>query len=127
MEIISRATLHQTIDELPESALEYVARFLMWVRDGWRSKEAPTSEVASQTAHHERRAKIHSEALAWRATPEETRSAYGDVFVAVHGGKVIDHDPDRLILYRRVRQKMGDVPVLITPAKAKHPVGILNK
>ena len=37
------------------------------------------------------------------------------------GGNVIDHDLDRLILYRRVRQKMGDLPLLITPANAKHP------
>lgn len=121
MSPISRATLHQTIDELPESALEYVARFLTWVRDGWRTKEAPAHEVPSQTVHQERRAKIHAEALAWQAMPEETRCAYGNAFVAVHDGKVIDHDPDRLTLYRRVRQKMGHVPVLITPANANHP------
>lgn len=124
IDTISRATLHQTIDELPESAFPYVARFLTWVRDGWRwgaAEKAPASEVVSQTAHHERRAKIHTEALAWRAMPEETRRAYGSSFVAVHDGKVIDHDLDRLTLYRRVRQKMGDVPVLITPANANHP------
>ena len=121
METITRATLHQTIDELPESALEVVARFLTWLRDGWRTEEAKVGDVASQTAHHERRAKIHTEALAWRAMPEETRRAYGDAFVAVHDGKVIDHDADRLTLFRRVRQKMGQVPVLITPANANHP------
>ena len=81
----------------------------------------PASEVVSQTAHHERRAKIHTEAVAWRAMPEETRCAYGESFVAVHDGKVIDHDLDRLTLYRRVRQKMGDVPVLIRPANVNHP------
>ncbi len=126
MDTISRATLHQTIDELPESALEYVARFLTWVRDGWRWGAAekttvPASEVTPQIDHNERRAKIHTEALAWRAMPEESRRAYGDAFVAVHDGKVIDHDLDRLTLYRRVRQKMDDVPVLITPANANHP------
>jgi hypothetical protein len=69
----------------------------------------------------QRRAKIHIEAEAWRAMPEATRRRYRNQFVAVHNGQVIDHDADRLLLYRRVRKKLGDVPVLITPGGASHP------
>jgi hypothetical protein len=69
----------------------------------------------------QRRAKIHAEAEAWRAIPAAERRQYHNQFVAVHDGQVIDHDADRLLLYRRVREKLGSVPVLITPGDAPHP------
>ena len=69
----------------------------------------------------QRQAKIHIEAEAWRAMPEAERRRYRNQFVAVHNGQVIDHDADRLLLYRRVREKLGDVPVLITPGGTPHP------
>ena len=68
-----------------------------------------------------RRAKIHTEAEAWRALPHAVRQSYGQEYVAVHEGQVIDHDPDRLALYRRVYERLGDVAVLITPAAAPSP------
>ena len=68
-----------------------------------------------------RRAKIHAEAEAWRALPPTERNKYGDEFVAVHNGRVIDHDPDRLTLYRRMRAQLGNTPALITPAGAPSP------
>ncbi|PKO22017.1 MAG: hypothetical protein CVU38_11635 [Chloroflexi bacterium HGW-Chloroflexi-1] len=68
-----------------------------------------------------RRAGIHIEAKAWRAMPATVRRRYGSEFVAVHNGQVVDHDPDRLVLYRRVHERVGNVPVLITPADAPSP------
>lgn len=38
----------------------------------------------------ERHLKIRQEAVAWRSLPEEERRRYGDKFVAVRGGKVVD-------------------------------------
>lgn len=78
------------------------------------------------SSHHskyaaQRRAKIHIEAEAWRAISTTERRQYRNQFVAVHHGQVIDHDADRLRLYRRIREKLGDVPVLITPGGAPHP------
>lgn len=81
--------------------------------------EAGNGSAAS--ADDWRRAKIHVEAEAWRAIPSEVRRSYGDDFVAVHDGQVIDHHYDRLTLYRRVRAVLGDAPVLITPANAVSP------
>lgn len=69
----------------------------------------------------QRRAKIHIEAEAWRAIPTTERRQYRNQFVAVHDGQVMDYDTDRLLLYRRVREKLGDVPVLINPGGAPHP------
>jgi hypothetical protein len=68
-----------------------------------------------------RRAKIHAEAEAWRALPETVRRRYSSEFIAVHEGQVIDHDPDRVTLHLRVRERLGDTPVLITPADAPDP------
>jgi hypothetical protein len=39
---------------------------------------------------------------------------YRGQFIAMHHGKVIDHDADRLALRRRVRQQLGDIPVFFT-------------
>jgi hypothetical protein len=41
--------------------------------------------------------------------------------VAVHNGKVVDSDADRLALLRRVREHYTHAPVLITPAVAESP------
>lgn len=68
-----------------------------------------------------RQAKIHAEAEAWRSLPPAMRRGYGDDFVAVHNGQVVDQDGDRLTLYRRIRARFGDVPVLITPAGVPSP------
>lgn len=81
----------------------------------------PANQLTPTTIGAARRAKIHTEAKAWRSLPEAERSRYQGQFVAVHEGRVIDHDADRLQLYRRVREQLGDMPVLITPADAPHP------
>ena len=104
---------NQSVEEIVEAA---VTSFLA----------ASTSpELAKQliqtTTGAARRAKIHAEAEAWQKAPAAERSRYGGQFVAVHQGQVIDHDPDRLQLYRRVRRQLGDTPVLITPADKPHP------
>ena len=69
----------------------------------------------------QRQAKIHIEAEAWRVIPEALRHQYHTQFVAVHDGRIIDHDANRVLLYRRVREKSGDVPVLITSGDAPGP------
>ncbi len=120
MSIITRETLHHAVDELPDSALNYVANFLAWVRRQWSIQPTAVESVPARTGH-ERRASIHAEALAWQAIPETMRRSYGDDFVAVYNQEVIDHDPDRLTLYRRVHKKLGDVPILISPADAPAP------
>jgi hypothetical protein len=104
---------NQSVEEIVEAA---VTNFLA----------ASTSpELAKQPTHTTtgsiRRAKIHVEAEAWQKIPAAERSRYQGQFVAVHQGLVIDHDSDRLQLYRRVHRQLGDTPVLITPADAPHP------
>jgi hypothetical protein len=103
---------NQSIEEIIEAA---VTTFLSASIPAAAASESPAATSAK------RRAKIHTEAEAWRAMPEVERSQYRGQFVAVHQGQVIDHDPDRLQLYRRVREQLGNIPVLITPARESHP------
>ena len=85
------------------------------------SSEADAGNGLSASAGDWRRAKIHIEADAWRSLPPTVRRKYGNDYVAVHNGQVVDHAGDRLTLYRRIRTRFGDVPVLITPADASSP------
>lgn len=39
---------------------------------------------------------------------------YGGRYIAMLGGKVIDHDTDRLVLRRRVRKQHGDKAIFFT-------------
>ncbi len=103
----------QSIEEVAQAAL---TTFLA------TSEQKPALESNLSTSDGAaRRAKIHAEAEAWRTMPESERNLYRGQFVAVHKGQIIDHAVDRLLLYRRVREKLGNVPVLITPAGEPHP------
>lgn len=102
----------QSADAIVQEALDAFLRVL-------QPAAKDTSRTPSETTW--RRARIHAEAEAWRALPEATRRHFGSDFAAVHNGQVIDHDADRLTLYRRVRDRLGDEPVLITPADAPVP------
>lgn len=127
MPTITRQNLHEVIDQLPEPALTQVADFLDWIDRQWRNRlevagrplNVPVKDAGlSPSARRER---IHAESMAWRSFPVDLRKRYGQSFVAVYEGGVVDSDPDRLTLYRRIRGRFGDTPVLITPAAAESP------
>jgi hypothetical protein len=42
---------------------------------------------------------------------------YKSQFVAVYKGKVVDHDADESVLFRRVINRLGDVVFLIAPVQ----------
>lgn len=69
----------------------------------------------------ERRARIQIEAAAWRNLSETERERFGTGFAAVFNERVVDHDVDRRILLRRVRRRLGNVPILITPTTGSSP------
>lgn len=127
---ILEITLNQaTYTSLREAALRRRQPLELLVEDALaaflhppaRLDQTTNGDWASDLASAERRAKIHAEAEAWRALPEPARQGYGQDYVAIHEGQVVDHDADRLALYRRVRERLGDVAVLITPASAPSP------
>ncbi len=85
------------------------------------SSEASSDDGPSEPTIGWRQAKIHAEARSWRSLPPAVQRSYGNDFVAVHNGQVVDHDGDLLTLYLRMRTRFGDVPILITPASASSP------
>ena len=61
------------------------------------------------------REKIHEEAEAFWAMQADLIARYPGEYVAVHQGRVVDHDPDVVRLERRVTERWEEAAVLITP------------
>jgi plasmid stability protein len=102
----------------------------LWAKDHNRTLEDAAQEAIDQVVLGKESAtvnatnpedKIRREAEAWRTQAQAERSRYLGEFVAVHEGRVVDHDPDRRQLYLRVREKWGTIPILITSAEASAP------
>ncbi|MEZ4865361.1 MAG: hypothetical protein R3C14_28895 [Caldilineaceae bacterium] len=62
-------------------------------------------------------AQLLVEQTAWYHRSPAERAEYQNGFVALYQGEVVDHDPDRLTLLRRVRQKFGRTPVAVIPVE----------
>lgn len=114
-------TLRQAAKRRSQPIEDLVEDALMAFLQPAESFEEEAGNGSSARTSDWRRAKIHAEAEAWRSLPATVRRSYGEDFVAVHDRQVVDRDRDRLTLYRRVRARFGDVPVLITPANSPSP------
>lgn len=57
--------------------------------------------------------KLQAEMDAFQSQLPTLLARYGDEYVAMHEGQVIDHDPDLRTLHSRVYAAMGSVPVLL--------------
>ena len=65
------------------------------------------------------REKIKAEAEAFRSMHAELAEKYLGQYVAIHNGKVIDHDEDFQALHSRIRQRFGRQPVLLRQVKSE--------
>lgn len=82
------------------------------------SKQAVLPEELLETAvrtylRQIEREKIKAEAEAFRSMHAELAERYLGQYVAVHDGKVVDHDEDFQSLHSRIRQQFGRQPVLL--------------
>jgi hypothetical protein len=59
------------------------------------------------------REKIRTETEAFNAQYEKLRAKYPGQYVAIHQGKLIDHDLDLRTLHLRVYKQLGRTPVLL--------------
>lgn len=125
VELSIKSSLYAALEQEARERNQSVQELIEIVVAGFLAMSNAATSVpqtsAETTIAAARRAKIHTEAEAWRSLPKTERRRYGSQFVAVHKGQVIDHDLDRLQLYRRVRQQFGNTPILITPADEPHP------
>lgn len=79
--------------------------------------------IARERTMSDRR-KIEREQEWWLGLPLSERARYEGEYVAVHNLRLVDHDSDKLALYRRVRERFGQVAVLIMPAEGPREVVI---
>ena len=89
------------------------------------SVDALVNDWLEDQLWHERRRQIYEEAERFRARHAELLAQYGDQYIAMRNGAVIDHDPELLVLHNRIRAQYGDDPILITPVTTK-PVQTLK-
>ncbi len=76
------------------------------------------NEAVEEFLLNRQRAKIDAEVAAFvRLHPELWRTKPGQ-WVAVHNGKLVATDPDRVALYRRIRKNYGQTPVLVREVTA---------
>jgi hypothetical protein len=60
-----------------------------------------------------------AEERAFNRQLEQLLKKYKNQFVAVYKGEVVDHDTNQSLILRRVVDKIGDVPFLITLVSRK--------
>ncbi len=81
---------------------------------------SPTALLEKALTHYRRVMHQHrlETALEWyMALPASERSQYTGHFVAVYHQAVVDHDPNRLALYKRIRARYVQKPELIIPTE----------
>lgn len=76
------------------------------------AEESSPKSDEPDAAHAARRA----EQEAWFAQPASVREPFRGEYVAVRGGPVVDHDPDRRALGLRMRERFGRYGALIVHA-----------
>jgi hypothetical protein len=60
------------------------------------------------------RRKISEESQVYQRRHAEMEAQYLGQYIAMHGGQVVDHDPEVVALRQRVRQRFGRKPVMVT-------------
>jgi glutamyl-tRNA reductase len=88
------------------------------VEEAAREQKASVDEIFAQAIRRylwelDRR-KISEESKAYREQHVELKTQHLGEYIAMHEGQVVDHDKDFSALRRRVRQRFGHTPVMIT-------------
>ena len=58
--------------------------------------------------------KVSNESRVYRQQHMALKGKYLGEYIVMHDGQVVDHDSDFRVLHRRVRQRFGRTPVMIT-------------
>lgn len=72
------------------------------------------------------RRKIEQEQEWWLNRPLSHRAKYEGQHIAVHEKQLIDHDADENALFKRIRAKYGNTPILIMPAEGPREIRIFS-
>jgi len=77
------------------------------------SVESVLEDLARKYVREARRKKIQVEFEHYQAMHAELKAKYFGQHVAIHEGRLVDHDPDVVALVKRIRQRFGRTPVMI--------------
>lgn len=81
------------------------------------SQARDVNELVNETLENylkqRRHERIQDEIRAYIALHSELKEKYLGEWVAIYEHQLVDHDPETIELYRRVRVKYGNAPVLI--------------
>ncbi len=95
---------------IPESLMSELQEMMKW-------EGVPVEQVLDRALRHYRheltRRKISMEMEIFNRKYPRLRSKYQGLFIAMHNGRVVDHDRDGGALYWRVRTRFGRTPVLV--------------
>lgn len=83
------------------------------------SLKSVLSDLVRNYVREARREKIGAESERFQAMHAELKKKYLGQHVAVHEGQVVDHDSDPRALVRRIRQRFGRAPILVTQVEEK--------
>ena len=89
MNTINIALDRNLVDELRCTAEQEGVELEVLVRGLWQQYQTKVQQE-----------KIRAETRAFQAMHSELLATFRGQYVAVHGGQVVDHDPDQLTLYR---------------------------
>lgn len=78
-----------------------------------KTLEQVINELARQHLRKTRRAKLERETEAFQAMHNRLKKKYPREHVAIHNGKLVDHDKNPAALVRRIRKRFGNAPVLV--------------
>ena len=99
-----------TVVDLSPPLFEQVRRVARWQKV---STEELTTRALSSYLDRLEWEKLQSEMEAFHAQLPALLARYTGEYVAVHEGRVVDHDIDLRTLHSRIYARMGAVPVLL--------------
>ncbi len=77
------------------------------------SIEEVIEEALADYLREQRHKQLLQEMERYRAQHEQLKDRYVGEFVGMYNGHILDHDPDGNLLYNRLRQEHGNLPILI--------------
>jgi hypothetical protein len=103
-----------TTVQLPHKLLNPLEKL---ATDQGSSVEALLENVISEYLRQQRHEKLLQEMEKFRAQHHLLREKFAGQFVGMMDGRVVDHDPDGGVLYKRLYQQYADTPILIVEVK----------
>lgn len=96
--------------ELPRNLLSPLEQLA--IQQG-SSVESLLADVITDYLHEQRHEQLLQEMDRFRAQHHQLKEQYVGQFIGMVDGRVLEYDPDGGVLYQRLCQQYGDLPILI--------------